>query len=54
MQGERSRDFASALASSKQRHQPTAAQKKFIGTAMPPRARIRHVWNLMEPKLPTS
>jgi hypothetical protein len=35
MQGERPRDFPSALASSKQRHQPVAAQKQFIGTAMP-------------------
>jgi len=37
MQGERSRDFPRALASSKQRHPPAAAQKQFIGSAMPPK-----------------
>jgi hypothetical protein len=37
MQGERPRDFPRALASSKQRHPPAAAQKQFIGSAMPPK-----------------
>jgi hypothetical protein len=54
LQGDRSRDFPSALASSKQRHQPAAAQKQPIGIVVPPSALIRQVWNLMEVKLPMS